>query len=58
MLWVCWFYFIFPFNGKFTLPLVRMNKPGDLEACAEFIQSPAKRTGGGNMWFPFTRKVM
>lgn len=57
-LWVGWFYFIFSFNGKFTFPLVCMNKLRDLEAYVEFVQSPVKCKGSGNMWFPFTREVM
>lgn len=47
----CWFYFIFPFDGRFTLPLARMKEPRDLEACAEF-HSKSGRRGGKRTAFP------
>ncbi len=43
-------YFIFFFNGKFTLPLLCMNKLCDLEAYVEFTQSPVYKCTGSEVY--------
>lgn len=40
-----------PSEESLLLPLVWMDKLGDLETCADFIQSPMKCSDSGSVWF-------